>query len=169
MSLVLSEEEIKSLGFDWTEHPLIKQYLIVENDRIDLPQTIERMRSSRDFYQRLLNFSLNSSAMTGEYQQLHSYNRSHSDGYNDQLFCFSRYEQQQKLLVVANFADKDQGRVQIKLPASLTDCWQLTDGEYLLTEQLYGTEQVTLTVTDGIGELYLSLPPLASMILQLEG
>ncbi|MCW8328635.1 alpha-amylase family protein [Photobacterium sp. SDRW27] len=125
-------------------------------------------RDLRDFYQRLLTFSLNSPAMLGEYQEIHGYNREHSDSYNDQLFCFSRFDEQQKLLIVANFADKDQGRVQVKLPATLVDHWQLTDGEYLLTEQLYGQETIKLSVSNGEGEIHLMLLPLAAMIFLLD-
>jgi glycosidase len=121
----------------------------------------------RDFYQRLLNFSLTSTAMLGEYQEIHRHNREHSDTYNEQLFCFSRYDQQQKLLVVANFAEYDQGMVMIKLPSSLIDAWQLDNGEYTLTEQLDGNRTVVLSVANGIGELQLSISSLSSMILQL--
>ena len=170
----VGEAGAEDAGFGQNSRTTIFDYFGMPNHqrwmnggKFDGGQLSDGERELRDFYQRLLNFSLNSSAMTGEYHQLHSYNRQYSDSYNDQMFCFSRFDQQQKLLVVANFADNDQGRVQIKLPSSLIDSWQLTDGEYLLTEQLYGAEEVTLTVKDGSGELYLSFPPLASMILQL--
>ena len=55
MSPMLSVEEIQNLGFEWPKHPLIKQYLIAESGRIDLPQTIDRMRASRAFYQKQIN------------------------------------------------------------------------------------------------------------------
>ena len=55
MSQMLSVEEIQNLGFDWPKHALVKQYLIVESNRIDLPQTIERMQSSQAFYQKQIN------------------------------------------------------------------------------------------------------------------
>jgi hypothetical protein len=55
MSHMLSVREIQNLGFDWPKHALIKQYLIVESGRIDLPQTIERMKSSRAFYQKQID------------------------------------------------------------------------------------------------------------------
>jgi hypothetical protein len=52
---MLSVREIQDLGFDWPKHALIKQYLILERDGVDLLQTIERMRSSRAFYQKQIN------------------------------------------------------------------------------------------------------------------
>jgi hypothetical protein len=52
---MLSVEEIRNLGFEWPKHSLIKQYLIVEGGRIDLPQTMDRMQSSRAFYQKQIN------------------------------------------------------------------------------------------------------------------
>lgn len=122
----------------------------------------------RDFYQRLLNFSLNSSAMIGEYHEIHRYNREHSDSYNEQLFCFSRYDSHQKILVMVNFSDKDQGRVQIKLPSTLIDAWQCLNGEYSITEQLYGRERERLFIVEGKGELTIEIPALAAKIFLLE-
>ena len=55
LSGMLTIPEIRSLGFDWPKHPIIKQYLLMEGDRVDLPQTIERMQSSHAFYRRQIN------------------------------------------------------------------------------------------------------------------
>jgi hypothetical protein len=55
MSHMLFVEQIQNLGFDWPRHALIKQYVIVESDRIDLLQTIERMKSSQAFYRKQIN------------------------------------------------------------------------------------------------------------------
>ena len=52
---LLTVQDIQHLGFDWPKHALIKQYLLMEGDRVDLPQTIERMQSSRAFYRKQIN------------------------------------------------------------------------------------------------------------------
>ncbi|MGF1713318.1 alpha-amylase family protein [Photobacterium chitinilyticum] len=121
----------------------------------------------RDFYQRLLSFSLVDSAMTGEYQEIHCYNRRYNPDYNDQLFCFSRFDEQRKLLIIANFTDQDHGSVKLVLPPALVDSWRLNDGDYLLTEQLYGTEEVALSILEGKGEVSIELTPLAAKIFAL--
>lgn len=170
----VGEAGVEDAGFGLHSRTTIFDYFCVpshqrwmNNGAFDGGLLTDEEHELRDFYQRLLNFSLTSTAMLGEYQEIHRHNREHSDTYNEQLFCFSRYDQQQKLLVVANFAEHDQGMVMIKLPSSLIDAWQLDNGEYTLTEQLDGNHTVVLSVANGIGELQLSISSLSSMILQL--
>ncbi|OLQ74159.1 alpha-amylase [Photobacterium proteolyticum] len=124
-------------------------------------------KALRDFYQRLLNFSLTNSAMTGQYQEIHRYNRKNNPSYNDQLFCFSRFDEQQKLLIIANFAESDHGPTEVIVPTALIDAWGLSDGNYPLEEQLYGKEEVSLMVADGEGKVCIELPPLAAKVFAL--
>lgn len=152
--------------FDYFGVPSHQRWM--NNGAFDGGQLTDAEHELRDFYQRLLNFSLNSTAMLGNYHEIHRYNRENSAGYNEQLFCFSRFDHDQKLLIVANFADDEQNHVQIKLPASLIDAWQLTDGEYWLTEQLYGQQRVKLDVTSGRAEIGFDVPSLASWVFQLD-
>ncbi|MGF1724696.1 alpha-amylase family protein [Photobacterium nomapromontoriensis] len=152
--------------FDYFGVPSHQRWM--NNGAFDGGQLTDAEHELRDFYQRLLNFSLNSTAMLGHYQEIHCYNQENSRGYNGQQFCFSRFDHHQKLLILVNFAEIEQGGVQIKLPVSLIDAWQLMDGEYWLTEQLYGQQRVKLNVIDGQGEIQLDVPPLASWIFQLD-
>ena len=55
LSQILSAQEIESLGFEWPKHALIKQFLIMEGDKIDLPQTLERMQYSHARHHKLLD------------------------------------------------------------------------------------------------------------------
>lgn len=170
----VGEPASEDAGFGLHSRTTIFDYFGVPNHQrwmnggeFDGGQLTDKERELRDFYQRLLSFSLKNTAMTGAYQELHRYNRQHSQQYNEHLFCFTRFDERQKLLIVANFADVDQGAVKVKLPADLLETWQVGDGEYLLSEQLYGNESVTLSVVEGIGDAEIMLPPLAAKIYQL--
>ncbi|WP_111641373.1 alpha-amylase family protein [Marinimicrobium alkaliphilum] len=126
-------------------------------------------RELRDFYVRLLNFSADQPAMFGEFGDIHTYNRANTDSYDENLLSYLRWTDTQKLLMVANFRDRTHGELTLRVPAELVEAWGLSDGTYTLTEQLYGEVQVTLTVTNGEGQIPLTLPALASYIFQLEG
>ncbi|MFB9933223.1 alpha-amylase family protein [Photobacterium aphoticum] len=179
--------------FDYAGVPHHQRWM--NNGAFDGGQLSEEETSLRDFYQRLLSFTLSSTALMGDYQEIHRYNReqnaAQNTGYGDKLFAFSRYDDKQQLLVVANLADSvvaheqaisdqvvgDHGvsdqvvdnkeaALTLHIPAALIDAWQLADGEYRLTEQLYGEDTTTLTVKDGLGSLPLTITPLASLIFQ---
>ncbi|MGF1687088.1 alpha-amylase [Photobacterium japonica] len=155
--------------FDYAGVPHHQRWM--NNGAFDGGQLTEDEKALRDFYQRLLSFTLSSTALMGEYQEIHRYNREHTPYYGDKLFAFTRYDADQHLLVVANFADApvagdEKGKLNLHLPANVIDAWQLSDGEYVLTEQLYGEVKAALTVTNGVGTLPLTLAPLASLILQ---
>lgn len=62
----LNPNEIRRLGFDWPRYALVEEYCVTEDGRIDLAETLERLRSSRAFYQGQLNeafaFKMNTGA-----------------------------------------------------------------------------------------------------------
>lgn len=128
----------------------------------------EEEQSLRDFYVRLMRFSAEQPAMRGDYAEIHTVNREHSEHYDDKLLAFLRWSDQQRLLIVANLSDQAYPPMQLTLPAEQIAAWGLADGDYPLQEQLYGELGATLVVRDGIGQVELSLAPLASLILQLE-
>ena len=53
------------------------------------------------------------------------------------------------------------------LPSNVLDAWSLEDGEYALSEQLYGKNNSVLTVADGAANFELTLEPLASAVLRI--
>ncbi len=46
----------------------------------------------REYYSTLLNFTLKSQALTGEYREIHSFNREHTEWYNDRVFSICPLE-----------------------------------------------------------------------------
>nr|WP_255443939.1 alpha-amylase family protein [Robiginitalea sp. SC105] len=121
----------------------------------------------RDFYSRLLNFTIGSQALMGSYQDIHYYNKEHTPGYDHRLYSFARWEGEDRLVVLSSF-EKERGyRLELGLPDSLIAQWGLSDGTYPLEEMLYGGKKLTLRVTGGQGRIALEVAPLESLILRL--
>lgn len=120
----------------------------------------------RDFYQRLMNFVISSSAMAGAYQEIHTHNRQHTEWYNDRVFSFVRWSNKQRVIVVTNFdADQSFG-FELALPPSLVEAWGLEEGEVQLKEKLYGNVKPVLKVQPDRASVRVDLKPLESWILE---
>jgi oligosaccharide 4-alpha-D-glucosyltransferase len=112
-------------------------------------------RQLRDFYKRVLNFSASEPAMLGDYAPI--------PVDNDHLFGFSRWTDETQLIVVSNF-DDDAVEMTLKIPANITENWQLADGRYELVEQLSGEPRNELVIDHGIGRMLLQVEPLQSLV-----
>lgn len=121
----------------------------------------------RDFYKRLLNFTLNSEAMMGRYMEIHTHNRFNTQGYFEKSFSFARWSDNEKLLVLVNFKDWATDEYELQLPEELIKAWGLGNGEYTMSDQLYGKDTFKLIVKDGSGRVKVSVKPLESFILKL--
>ncbi|EMR03397.1 alpha-amylase family glycosyl hydrolase [Cesiribacter andamanensis] len=140
----------------------------VNNHQYDGGQLRPEEKELRDFYQRLLTFTLNSPALMGRYQEIHSHNRAHTEYYNDRVFSFARWSDGEKLLIVSNFDAENTFGFDLALPRELVAAWGLADGDYMLKDQLYQTASTQLQIRNGEGRTRVTLPPLASMIYQLQ-
>jgi hypothetical protein len=61
----LSIQDIQNLGFDWPKYTLIEEYQVLEDGKVHLSRTIERMQSSRAYYRKQLNQAFNFKQQTG--------------------------------------------------------------------------------------------------------
>lgn len=120
----------------------------------------------REFYRRLLNFTLRSPALTGEYREIHTHNRHYTEWYNDRVFSFVRWKGDERLIVVANFESSDGFGFELQLPGDLVGRWGLAEGNHTLVDQLHG-RQLSLKVADGKAATRIDLQPLESLILAL--
>ncbi|WP_290712383.1 alpha-amylase family protein, partial [Flavihumibacter sp. CACIAM 22H1] len=117
----------------------------------------------RTFYQDLLNFTIQAPVLKGNYQEIQFHNRQHNPGYHDKLFSFARWDDNTKLLVLANFsAASYKGKLEI--PADLLKQWSMQDGSYTFQPSLFTKQQQPLIVKDGIGYLEVDLPGLESLV-----
>jgi glycosidase len=140
----------------------------MNNKQFNGGQLSESEKNLRDFYKRLLNFTISSKALMGDYKEIHSYNRINSKGYNNRVFSFIRWSDDEKLLILTNFDAEESYEFDLKLPETVISTWNLRDGNYQLTEQLYNVASFDLIVKNNIGTVKLKIDPLASLILKLE-
>jgi glycosidase len=158
--------ETRTTIFDYWGVPAHQRWM--NNGKFDGGLLTAEESALRDFYKRLLNFTINSSALMGKYQELHSYNRANSPGYYEKGYAFARWSEDEHLLILVNFKDWVADEYELKIPSDLITEWQLADGKYQLTDQLYQEKKYELIVTGGLGKVKVAVEPLESLILKLE-
>ncbi len=170
----LGEKAEEDLGFgDPTrttifDYGSVPSYVRWVNDKkFDGGKSTAEEKQLRDFYKRLLNFTLESPALMGEYKDIHQYNRENTAYYGDDVLSFVRWSDDQKLVVISNFS-KEQRGFELKVPREIINSWSLEDGSYTMTDQLYGETTVQMIVRDGAGEMRVDLDGLESFILALK-
>lgn len=131
-------------------------------------QSTAEEKALRDFYRRLLNFTIKSPALMGGYLEIHGYNRERTQGYNHRVFSFVRWSATEKLLILANFDAEESYAFELEVPAEAIAAWGLEDGEYGLEEQLYGEKNAQMKVAGGKGKVVVRLAPLESVIWKVE-
>lgn len=152
--------------FDYVGVPHHQRW--VNNKKFDGGQLTKEERELRDFYKRLLNFTISSEALMGEYQEIHFYNKDHTEDYDHRVLSFVRWTSNEKLIVLSNFDALKNYSLNLKVPEDVITKWELTDGDYLLSEVLYGEVSPKLSVINGQGQIQLDLAPLQSYIFKLK-
>ncbi len=152
--------------FDYVGVPALQRW--VNAKQFDGGQSTIEELELRDFYKRLLNFTISSDALMGKYQDIHQYNREKTLNYNSKVLSFVRWSDNEKLIIVSNFDAVGNHRFELKIPSEIITKWNLQDGEYQLKDQLYSIEEFTLNVQKGEGLVRLKLAPFQSFILQLQ-
>jgi glycosidase len=165
----------ENAGFGTRSRTSIFDYIGVPNHqrwmnegKFDGGKLSESEKNLRDFYKRLLNFSINSSALMGSYQEIQSVNRQNNAGYDELLYSYVRWSENQKLIVVANFSSEKTSEFDLKIPSDVISKWNLKDGEYQLTDQLYEKNSVQLIVNKGEGIAKVKIAPSESFIFELK-
>ena len=173
--------------FDYVGVPSHQRWM---NDGLfDGGKLTDSEKNLRDFYARLLNFSIKSSALMGKFKEIQSVNRGSSpvnnkkreaiaavreassnerSAYSEELYSFVRWSNTQKLIVVANFSGVTESNFELLVPADVISEWKLKDGSYDLKEELYQTVEANLFVKDGQGTIKISIPASESFIFSLK-
>ncbi|MBO7911073.1 alpha-amylase family protein [Vibrio sp. G41H] len=113
----------------------------------------------RHFYQKVMNFSLEHSSMTGEYRDLHQ-----SNNLSDSVYAFLRYDDQEVTIVTANFSQHVTENIHLTVPNGLIRTLTIADDSYLLDEHIEGIQRQNFTVEKGLGTFNIELKPLASLV-----
>lgn len=152
--------------FDYVGVPSHQRWM--NGGKFDGGQLTEEEKSLRDFYKRLLNFTINSPALMGEYQDLQFYNRPITANYDPGIYSYTRWSTSEKLIIVANFSSEKTSTFELKIAESIIQKWGLADGKYTVMDQLYKKSKLILKVNNGLGTLQLRIAPLESFIYQLD-
>ena len=151
--------------FDYIGVPHFQRW--VNNKKFDGGQLSNDEANLRDFYKRLLNFTIKNEALMGAYREIHFYNKDNTENYNHRVLSYVRWNQNQKLIIVSNFDVNESFDFQLKVPSEISKEWKLEDGTYDLEDGLYGSKQ-NLHVINGIGNIDVHLNPLESYIFELK-
>ena len=119
-----------------------------------------------NFYKNLLNFTMVSKALMGEYREIHSHNRAHTEWYNDRVFSFVRWKKDERLIIVANFASGDRFGFELQLPAAIISEWELQEGTFTLKDAL-SDNTLKLIVEKSKAVARIDINPLESLILEI--
>ena len=155
--------ETRTSIFDYCGVPAHQRWM--NNGKFDGGQLTEGEKELNSFYKTLLNFTTQSSALTGEFAEIHSYNRENTPGYTDKLFSFVRWSNDEKLLIISNF-EENPHEFQLKIDAETVKKLKLKNGSYKLTDKLSGKEGMQLVVNES-GFVEVKLAALESMILEI--
>ena len=164
----------ENAGFGTHSRTSIFDYIGVPNHqrwmnggKFDGGQLSQSEKDLRDFYKRLLNFSINSSALMGNFQEIQTANRNITPGYDIAIYSYTRWSDTQKLIVVTNFYSLASSNFELRIPVDIIQKWNLKDGTYTITDQLYHKKTTQLKVENGEGKAQISIGPSESFIFQL--
>ena len=153
--------------FDYIGVPHHQRWM--NEKKFDGGQLSAEEASLRDFYKRLLNLTIKSKALMGSYEDIHYYNRDHTEGYNYRVHSFVRWQDDERLLILVNFDSVESFQFEMKIPPGVVVAWGLEEGsEYELSDLLYGKTSVKLKIEKGQGHFQISLAPLQSYIFKLQ-
>jgi len=152
--------------FDYIGVPHFQRW--VNDKKFDGGQLSKEEKELRDFYKRLLNFTINSDALMGNYQDIHYYNRDHTENYNHRVLSYVRWSENEKLIVVANFDSNENYTFELKIPNDIINKWGLKEGSYATVDQLYSQNNASVEVKDGIGIMKIEIEPLESFIFKIQ-
>jgi glycosidase len=150
--------------FDYIGVPHHQRWM--NNGKFDGGQLSKEEAELRDFYQRLLNFTVHSTALAGHFREIHLANRHTTEGYSNRVFSFVRWKDREKLVVTCNFDAVNSYSFNLVIPEEVIKEWDLKGGIYKLSDQLYSSEN-KLFISEGLGKVRIELKPLESQILQV--
>ena len=151
--------------FDYGSVPSVRKW--VNGGNFDGGKNSKEELNLRDFYKKLLNFTLKSTALMGDYADLQAYNQAHTEWYNDKVYSFVRWSDDEKLIIVTNFDGNDSFGFVLQLPQEIIEKWGFSDGNYSVEDQLYHTETGNLKISDNKGKLRVDIKPLESFIFKV--
>lgn len=170
----VGEQAKDNPGFGKMSTTSIYDYVSVPNHqrwmnggKFDGGLLINEERDLRDFYVRLLNFANSSSAVLGEFRQIHTANREASTAYGNHVYSYVRWSDSEKLIFVTNFSGLQPAYFDLVIPPSVITEWKLKDGTFIVKDQLYGKRTLKMEVVNGVGKIMINIAPSESFIFKV--
>lgn len=151
--------------FDYVGVPHHQRWM--NEGKFDGGQLKPEEKELRDFYKRLLNFTLKSSALMGEYEQIQDANLNAGLNYDFGLYSYVRWSEDEKLVIVVNFNQNTAVQCKVIIPADVVKKMNLKDGKFKLKDQLYGKNSTELIIENGVGQFALKILPGESFIYKI--
>jgi hypothetical protein len=152
--------------FDYIGVPQHQKW--VNGGKFDGGQLSDNEKALRNYYSEVLNFTRTSSALMGEYLDLHTFNRKLNPAYTDKTFAFARWDAKQKLLVVTNFDEHQSVNTDLHLSPELLKAWNLKLGTRELKERMFGKKNTQLRVDKKGAHIELILGPWESAVFEVK-
>lgn len=121
-------------------------------------------RDLQTFYKKLLHFSANSSAASGKYADLHSYNLTSRKEYNERLYSFARWSNNESLIVLSNFDELKDFNSYLAIPKEIVNKLQINSSSQL--KNIFNNKKYQAFVDNqGNVRVDVNLKPLESIVL----
>jgi neopullulanase len=170
----VGEKGAENAGFGKLSRASIFDYIgvpahqrVMNNGLFDAGQSSSDERQLLGFYRTLLGLSPLPAISQGQYVALNQFITDLPASDKRNVLLFSRFTNEQQLLVISNFSKSEAQSVQVSGLQALIAKWQLPDGEYQLKDIL-GFYQSVLSVKQGQAEFGIHLAPLDSAVLELQ-
>ena len=152
--------------FDYIGVPHFQRW--TNHKRFDGATLSKEEKDLRNFYKKLLRFSLTSDALMGDYREIHYFNKDQNPAYDHRVFSFVRWSENEQVIIVSNFDTENQYDLDLIIPEDIIKIWNLEEGEYSVVDQLDETSERTIQVKNQTGRIKILLKPLESNIFKLK-
>jgi len=137
-------------------------------------QLSEAQWSLRNFYSKVLNLCQQPAIASGYFYDLHPHNRSFTKGYNDMVYSFLRFNEEQRLLIVTNFDSENTQQFNLKIPSTALEAMGLSrESTYHLQDKpLTGTQlkmdTAEVVISEGDSGLSIQMAPLQTYVFSID-
>jgi len=134
----------------------------------------EAQHALRSYYSRVLNLSQQPAIGEGYFYDLHPHNRYFTEGYDNMVFAFLRFNATQKLLIVTNFDAEHGRRFNLKVPSTAIAAMNLSPEkkyplqDILLTDTHLKMDAGNVIISEGEAGMPMEVAPLQSFVFEIK-